>query len=231
MQADVVVVAAGQGRRLQKQIPKQFFPLAGKPILAHTLKIFEQHPRVEDIIIVGATDWLFHISTEIVDKFGFEKVNRVIAGGAERQYSVAKGIAALESGQRPVLIHDGVRPFVRAGLIDRILDGFEDADACIPILPCVDTIKEIEGGWIKKTIPRANLRRVQTPQAFKLDKLREAFQLAERKSRIATDDAALVEEIQGKIRWVEGEQDNIKITTAFDLKIANLILDEKNICE
>lgn len=230
MQADVVVVAAGKGRRLESRIPKQFLLLAGKPVLAHTLAIFNQHPRVAKIIIVGATDWLFHISTDIVKKFNLCKVNRIIPGGEERKDSVVAGIAALQSDQRPVLIHDGVRPFVTAEMIDRILDGLGGADACIPVLPCVDTIKEINGEWITKTIPRANLRCVQTPQAFQLTKLRKALLLAEQESGLVTDEAMLIERVRGKIRCVEGELENIKITTEFDLKVANLILSEKNAC-
>lgn len=227
MQADVIVVAAGKGRRLQRRIPKQFLRLSEKPILAHTLNVFDQHPRIEKVLIVGAEDWLFHISTEVVEKFGIRKVDNIVAGGDERQQSVLAGIAALDGKQKAVLIHDGVRPFVSMALIDRVLDGLPGADACIPALPSADTIKEIDGEWIKRTIPRDRLRCVQTPQAFLPEKLHEALQYAEQKSLHATDEAVLVEHIHGKVRWVEGDPGNIKITTAFDLKMANLILGEK----
>lgn len=228
MQADVVVVAAGKGRRLQSQFPKQFLPLAGKPILAHTLTVFDQHPRIENVIIVGAEDWLFYISTDVVEKFGIQKVKKIVAGGEERQQSVQAGVVALESKKKAVLVHDGVRPFVSIALIDRVLDGLPGADACIPALPSADTIKEIDGEWIKKTIARERLRCVQTPQAFLPEKLRGALQHAEQKSLYATDEAALIEHLRGKVRWVEGEPFNIKITTEFDLKMANLIMGEKN---
>ena len=230
MKADVVVVAAGKGRRLHSQIPKQFVLLAGKPILAHTLTIFDQHPRVADIIIVGAAGWLLHISSDIVEKFNFRKVNRIIPGGEERKDSVIAGIAALKSDRRPVLIHDGVRPFVTAKLIERLLNGLEGADACIPVLPCVDTIKEIDGEWVKRTIHRERMRRVQTPQAFHLARLREALQFAEQEPGPVTDEATLIERAHGNVRCVDGELENIKITTDFDLKVANLILCEKNAC-
>ena len=221
--ADAIVVAAGKGARLKSDLPKQFLPLADKPILAHTLSVFEQHRDIENIVIVGAQDWLFYLSSEIVDKYEIAKVRKIVAGGAERQHSVQAGLASLEAAGRPVVIHDGVRPFVTAQLISRVIEGLVDADACIPVLPCTDTIKEVDGDWVKRTIPRAALRTVQTPQAFQRQMLAEALAAANRKGHFVTDEATLIESAGGKVRWVPGEAENIKITTEIDLKIAHVL--------
>lgn len=226
MLVNVIIVAAGKGLRLKSQIPKQFLPLSGKPILAHTLAIFEQHPAVEEIVIVGAQDWLFYLSSDIVEKYRFDKVRKIVAGGKERQHSVQAGLEALENKKRPVLIHDGVRPFVSAVLIDRVLASLQGADACIPAIASADTIKEVDGDWVRRTLPRASLRRVQTPQVFHTETLLDALSAANRNGDFVTDEATLIEKKGGKVRWVEGEIQNMKITTDFDLKVAHLILGE-----
>lgn len=224
MPANVIVVAAGKGSRLQSQVPKQFLSLAGKPILAHTLTVFEQHPAVEEIVIVGAQDWLFYLQSDIVEKYRFGKVRKIVAGGEERQHSVQAGLEALESMAAPVLIHDGVRPFVPPELLDRVIANLHDADACIPAIPSTDTIKEVEGEWIRKTLARESLRRAQTPQAFQPKSLLQALAEANRTGRLVTDEATLIEMAGGKVRWVEGDPHNMKITTEFDLKVAHLII-------
>jgi len=226
--ADVVVVAAGKGSRFGEKTPKQFQVLENKPILAHSLLLFEQHPGINSIIIVGAADWLFFIAQDIVDAFGISKVRQVVSGGKERTDSVSKGLAALDaSSGRPVLIHDAARPLLKSEIIDRVLAGLQGVDACIPTVPCTDTVKEVVGNFIENTIPRANLRFAQTPQGFCLPVLLHALKQQVASEDAVTDEAMLVEKHGGHVRWVDGSLENIKITSRLDLDIAELILEKR----
>lgn len=225
MQADAVVVAAGKGRRLGDQLPKQFIILHDKPILAHTLAIFARHSGIARIVVVGPADWLSFVNDEIVARFHLEKIHAVIAGGRERQDSVLAGVKALPATGTHVLVHDGARPFASAALIDRVLDGLADVDCCIPALPCADTIKRVHGEWVAETLPRDELRLVQTPQGFERRRLLQVLARAATDGVVATDEAALIEKYGGTVRWVDGERRNIKITTQFDLQIAKSLLN------
>lgn len=225
MIAGAIVVAAGQGRRMAGRLPKQFLELGRQPILARSLGVLEAHPRVHSIVVVGPQDWLLHISSAIVDAFRLTKVRKVVAGGKERQESVLAGFKALEQTYEAVLIHDGVRPLLVPELVDRVLDGLTEADACIPAIPCPDTVKAIDGEWVTETVPRDRLRLAQTPQAFRCKILEKAFNQAGQSQVFATDEAGLVERIGGRVRWVEGDARNLKITTALDLKVANFLLE------
>lgn len=228
MHANAVVVAAGRGTRFGDKLPKQFHPMAGKPLLAHALVPLNAHPRIENIIIVGAEEWLAYIAAEIIEPFGFQKITRIVAGGKERQDSVLAGVQALERPALPVVIHDAARPLVTAELIDRVLDGLQGADACVPGIPSPDTVKQIEASWVQYTLDREKLRLIQTPQAFRAGALLQALQQITAGEQVVTDEATLIERMGGRVRVVEGDRQNFKITTALDFQLAEYIIKERS---
>lgn len=229
--ADAVIVAAGKGQRFGTKMPKQFLTVGGKPMLAWSLQAFEAQPLIHHIVVVGSDDWLVYITSEIVERFRFDKVIKVVSGGEERQDSVFKGVSALEEKPFVVLIHDAARPLVNHRLIEQVIQGIEDADACVPGIPVADTIKQVESQWVEKTLERDRLRLIQTPQAFHKKYLISVLEQAKREQVYVTDEAALVEKFGGRIRCIEGDPHNLKITTQLDLKIAERILEEKGFCE
>lgn len=224
MEANAIIVAAGQSTRFGGTIPKQFLRLSGKPMLAHALEVFQSHQRVARIVIVGPKEWLIFIATDVVDSFGCTKVSHVVAGGLQRQDSVAAGLAVLADSELPVLIHDAARPLLQPEVIDRVLDGLQDADGCIPGIACADTIKEVIDGWVRRTVPRDKMWLAQTPQGFHKAILGAALDAAHKRGIIGTDEAGLIEQIGGRIRLVDGSSRNFKITTAADLELAEKFL-------
>ena len=227
MNVDAIVVAAGKGLRFGGQTPKQFLDLAGKPILAYTIAVLNSHPQIERIIVVGAEDWLLYIAEEIVDRYNFEKVHKVVSGGAQRQDSVLAGIQALEKQKGPILIHDGARPFASPEIIEAVINALAENDAAIPGIPVTDTIKVIENDRVKNTVDRSQLRAVQTPQGFYIEKLQNALLRAQKEEIAVTDEAMLMEQFGHSVAIVEGSGKNLKITNEFDLKIAELILKDR----
>ncbi|MCA9731884.1 MAG: 2-C-methyl-D-erythritol 4-phosphate cytidylyltransferase [Deferribacteres bacterium] len=226
---DLIIVAAGKGLRFGGDMPKQFLELAGKPVLAHTIDAFQIHPKIGRIIVVGPEDWLFYIADEIVDKYKFDKVNHIVSGGQERQDSVLAGLNALGSQTGPVLIHDGARPLVTAPLIDRVIAALDDAPSVVPAVAVTDTVKVVEGDFVSKSLQRDKLRAVQTPQGFHVENLRTLLLQAQMEKRTVTDEAMLMEENDIAVALVDGQSSNLKITSAFDLKIAELILKERDL--
>jgi len=214
-----IIVAAGKGKRMGEDIPKQFLLLKEKPILWHTLYAF-QCSAIDEILLVINPDWEQE-SNNIVKEFS--KVKYVVFGGKTRQASVWAGLEAIEHTDI-VLIHDGVRPFVSKKLIKRVIEGVYKWEAVVPVLPVKETIKWVEGSVIKKTIPRDYLYFAQTPQGFKYLFLKEAYVQAQIRKWRFTDDASLLEKIGIRVHVVSGEPYNIKITTPEDLKWAEAII-------
>lgn len=221
-----IVVAAGQGTRFGGNTPKQFLMLRDRPLLAHSLLRFERHPAVGEIVLVTAPAWQSHIRNEILSRFDLRKVGDLVAGGAERQDSVAAGLQAIKSHPEFIAVHDAVRPLFSMSLFERVLAGCRQADACIPAVALRDTVKQIENGMISRTLPRERLRLAQTPQIFRSEVLRRAFSNADLHALRGTDEAALVEAVGGRVAWVEGDERNLKITSPLDLQIAELLCDE-----
>lgn len=223
----VIVLAGGSGSRISSERPKQFFELAGKTILAHTIEKFENHSSIQHIFIVTNNQYVEE-TREIVEQGHFKKVIKILEGGVRRQDSSRNGImAAEEGGYENVLIHDAARPFVSGKIIDDILAALETYSAVNVAIPSADTILEIDENRFIKNVPdRKYLRRVQTPQAFKLELIRKAHQLAlEKGFNNATDDCALVlKQNLAPVYVVEGSEKNIKITYPQDLLIAEKIL-------
>lgn len=208
-------------------MPKQFQMLGGKPILCHTLQVFQQCDLIEDIVVVCAEDWRAYVAQQIVDRYGFFKVMKVIAGGTQRQDSVFAGLQSLERDTEIVAVHDGVRPFVSSIKLIEVIEAGKKFGAAILAVPPKDTIKIEKAGFVEKTPSRDKLWCVQTPQVFRYDLIYDAYVKAFEHGIYQTDDAALVERLGWPVKIVEGEEQNIKLTVPFDLKIAESILAEK----
>lgn len=225
----VLVPAAGMGRRMGASINKQYLDLAGRPILAHTLELFQQHPAIDSIYPILPEDEISYCKTHIVDRYGISKVRSIVAGGAERQDSVLNGLRALEgerkvTGETIVLIHDGVRPLFDAAMIPRLVETTHRHGGCVIGVPVKDTIKEVEGGQINGTPERQLLWQAQTPQAFRFELILRAYECAERDGFLGTDDASLVERLGEPVMMLEGNYRNLKVTTPEDLLIATALL-------
>ncbi len=226
--ADVIIVAAGEGKRMQDKIPKPYIKLKGKPIIALTLKVFSEIQEIENIIIVTLPDWIKYCESEVIEKFGFKKVKAIIKGGAKRQDSVKIGLEALSSTLNPIpdtlLIHDAVRPFITEDFITHLIKMCDKYGAVVPGIPATDTIKEIDNGFVHRTLQRNNVYEIQTPQVFKHEIIKEAYEKAYSCGFYGTDDASLVERLGTQVKVVPGLQRNIKITTREDLLYAENLL-------
>ena len=209
------------GHRLTR---KPYLQLLGKPILTHTIGVFDQNPVVDSIyVMVNPSDFELCRSIAVVP-YGFQKVANLIAGGETRQDSVFKGLRALPSDTDFVIVHDGVRPFVTDDIIDSCLDAAEEWGAAVAAVPVKDTIKVADAdGFIVDTPNRSRLWAVQTPQSFRKDLLLEAHQQARQTGLDATDDAVLVEQLGFRVKLIAGSHRNLKITTAEDLLIAEAL--------
>jgi 2-C-methyl-D-erythritol 4-phosphate cytidylyltransferase len=219
-----IIAAAGAGTRMASDRPKQFLLLAGTPVIFHTLKVFEQCDSIDEVIVVlPAEESAGFLS--LAGKFGVRKLARVVPGGATRADSVKRGLMAIRSATAEiVVVHDGVRPFVTVEEIDATIAAAKSDGAAILVAPVTDTIKQVGDGAVVKTLDRGTLRRALTPQCFRYELLREAYQKADVNDPSLTDESALVEQLGKRVRIVEGSARNIKITTAEDLAIAEVLL-------
>lgn len=214
-----VVVAAGKGKRMRRQEKKQYLTVGGKPVLAHTLEALGRIGPLTSIIVVVGEEDLERVRDYPRAYPGVPQPLQVVAGGAERQQSVYAGLLALEhTGVEYVLVHDGVRPFLRKEAVEACMEQAERSGAAVLAVPVKDTIKRVdERGIILSTPDRDSLRAIQTPQAFRLSLLLEAHRAAAKGGYIATDDAILVERIGHAVHTVPGDERNMKITTPEDL--------------
>ena len=216
----VVIVAGGSGSRMQSALPKQFLMLGGEPIVARTINTFsEALPGAEIVVVLPEA----HIPLWENLRARFDVApHRIVAGGKERFHSVLNGINALSSEVEYIAVHDGVRALVTKRLIIRAMLAVEEHDAVIPVVDVVDSYRRVEGDN-SYIVPRSELRIVQTPQIFKAQLLRDAYNVAF--SPTFTDDASVVEAFGGHITLVEGERTNIKITTPEDITLAESFLN------
>ena len=216
-----IIAAAGRGRRFGEG-DKLFAPLAGRPLIAHTLMAFEVCRAVDTVVLVMAEENLER-GHSLVASAGFDKVAAICPGGSRRQDSVRMGLEALPEC-RWVVVHDGARPLVTAALIEAGLTAAAETGAAIAAVPLADTLKEVaDDGLIRRTLDRRNLWAAQTPQVFERELLREAHRLAKDD---ATDDAALVEALGRQVKVFPGSPRNLKVTTAADLALAQALLAE-----
>jgi 2-C-methyl-D-erythritol 4-phosphate cytidylyltransferase len=221
-----IIAAAGVGARMHADRVKQMIELGGVPVLVHTLKRFEQCDAVDQVILVLQPD----LTTEVlglISRHKLKKIQRVVAGGAERQDSIYRGLQVIkEETAGVVAIHDAVRPFVRPEEIRAVIERAHSKGAALMALPAIDTIKQVKSGRIERTLDRRRLYHAQTPQAFKFPIIREAYEKAYADRFMATDDSQLVERLGQHVSVVEGSQINIKITRPFDLCLAEAIHKE-----
>ena len=222
----VIIPAAGSGSRMGSQVPKPFLMLGNQAILWHTIRAFLSVEEVEEVIIPTSSNWISEVQT-ICDSFSESGVAfKVLEGGTERQFSIQNALNEVSLGIDLVAVHDAVRPFINSYLIKDCADkAFEMGGAMIAV-PAKDTVKVIsKDGFVKSTPDRSTLWQAQTPQIFKTEILKEAYRSAMKNQFVGTDDASLVEAVGGKVKIVEGDRENLKITYPVDLRIAELILN------
>lgn len=215
--AIAILVAGGSGSRLGGETPKQFLPLAGKPLLAHTLSHFDGCPAVERIVLVLPRE-RFEVSCKTMAPFHGLKPVDVVAGAATRQGSSWEGLSALDPTYDGIVaVHDGARPLADAELIERVVAAAAEYDAAIAAVPLVETLKALSSEHtIRETVDRAAFCRAQTPQCFRYSLLRRAFESAIEDGFVGTDEASLVERLDVAVRLVRGSERNIKVTTRED---------------
>ena len=217
-----VIVAAGSASRMGG-IDKVMAELGGEPMIRRTVRAFQNSDAITSIVIVTREDLIRPISALCRD---MDKVVAVVAGGSSRQESVHLGLNALPKGTKLAAVHDGARPLISWEVIDRTVRAANTYGAAAPAIPGKDTIKVVQGGLVKETPDRATLQAVQTPQVFDFDLLRGALKKAETDGAQVTDDCSAGERLGMKIKIVEGDERNLKVTTPLDLKIAELLLEE-----
>lgn len=221
-----IVLAAGKGSRMKSNVPKQYLSLEGKPVLYYALRAFEESFIDEIVLVTGAGEEVY-CQNEIVKKYGFQKVTRVIAGGKERYDSVYRGLCALK-GADYVYIHDGARPFVDQDILARAKENVEKYQACAAGMPSKDTIKIInKEGFVEETPQRKSVWTIQTPQVFSYPLIYHAYEkmYQDMPTIQITDDAMVVETmLQMPVKLYEGSYNNIKITTPEDLSVAKAFL-------
>ena len=217
-----VIVAAGSASRMGG-IDKVMADLGGEPMILRTVRAFQNCDAIASIVIVTREDLIQPIAGLCRD---MKKVVAVVAGGGSRQESVHLGLNALPKGTKLAAVHDGARPLISWQIIDRVVRAANTYGAAAPAIPVKDTIKVVSGGLVQETPDRATLQAVQTPQVFDFDLLRGALKKAETDGASVTDDCSAVERTGMKIKIVEGDERNLKVTTPMDLKIAELLLEE-----
>lgn len=217
-----VIVAAGTASRMGG-IDKVMAELDGEPMIARTVRTFQNCDAISEIVVVTRPDLIVPIMSLCAR---FDKVKAVVAGGASRQESVKLGLNALSNRVQLVAVQDGARPLVSDAVIDRTVRAAHSYGAAAPAVPVKDTIKVAQGGLVASTPDRSQLRAVQTPQVFDFDLLRGALKKAEAENLTVTDDCSAVEQMGMSVKLVEGDERNIKITTPLDLKMAALLLEE-----
>lgn len=214
----LLLVAAGSGQRLGATVPKALVEVAGDTMIGHCLRTVTGVDRLDDVVVVAPAAHAAALSDQLADRFPGV---RVVVGGPTRDASVREGLAALPAHTEFVLIHDAARPFVPAEVFDRVLDALaQGGDAVVPGVPVADTVKVVREGVVQRTLPREELVAVQTPQGFRRSTLVAAH---EHRGAAVTDDAMLVEQAGGAVLVVEGSAYSFKITTRFDLRMAESI--------
>lgn len=217
----VIIAAAGMSNRMGSKINKQFIAIDNKPILVHTIEKFEQSKYIDEIIIVSKEEEVDYCRKEIVRKYGFNKVSKIIRGGKERQDSIYNGLMALNENTDIVLTHDGARPFVKKEHIEDGIKGVIEHGACVVGVPVKDTIKVVsDTAVVHHTPKRSLLWAAQTPQCFWTYLIKKGYEHAMNEGIVGTDDSSLVEKMGHEIKMIMGSYDNIKITTPEDVIIA-----------
>lgn len=231
-QTTAIVLAAGQGKRMNSKVHKQYLLIQGKPVIYYTLNCLEKSFIDNIVLVVGAGEEAY-CKKEIVEKYAFQKVKTIVPGGKERYHSVYAGLKAITWENDMVYIHDGARPFLTEDMLQRAYEATEANGACVLGMPVKDTVKIAdECGFVKETPDRACVWQIQTPQVFRQDVIMPCYEkLMEQEAELLqkgiriTDDAMVVEYFGNmRIKLVEGSYKNMKITTPEDLDIAETFL-------
>lgn len=224
---EVIILAAGQGKRMNAGRNKVFLELLGTPLIVQTIKVFDQDKYCKKIIL-PINPQEKELFDHLIKQFQFNKEIELVAGGKERQNSVYNGLKHISDiGSNIVLVHDGARPFVNHTLIGQLVESAKEHGSAIPGVRVKDTIKRVKAdGQVLDTVERSSLWAVHTPQAFRVSILKKAHEEAEESGFLGTDDASLVEELGTKVYMVEDDYNNIKITTPEDLYIAEAIINK-----
>jgi 2-C-methyl-D-erythritol 4-phosphate cytidylyltransferase len=222
MQRSTIIVAGGSGKRMGAAVPKQFLLLKGRPLLMWTIEAFNRFDAAMQLIVVLPED---HHATwkELCAEHDFTVPHTLVRGGAERFHSTREGLKAL-AHEGLVAVHDGVRPLVSTELIARCFAAADEHGAAIPVVPISSSVREVMQQGSKAT-DRSRLRAVQTPQCFRVELLRRAFELPY--DPAFTDEATLVERLGVDVHLVEGEEQNIKVTTPFDMRVAEVVMENR----
>ncbi len=231
MKNTAVVLAGGRGSRMKSETRKQYLQIAGKPVLCYSLDVFQACGEIQEIVLVCGAGEEAWCREHIVEAFGYTKVTAVVPGGRERYHSVYEGLKAADPCDY-VLIHDGARPFIDAGILERVLRELPRCRACVVGMPVKDTIKLADaGGFVEQTLPRDRLWMIQTPQSFAFPLIYHAYRellSGELPDVPVTDDAMVAEYISRvPVKLIEGSYENIKITTPEDLLLAESIIKKR----
>lgn len=225
MKIVALIAAAGKGKRMNTRISKPFIPIFGKPILAYTIEKFEKCKLIDKIYLTVNSEEKELCSRNVIIKYNFSKVQELVDGGETRQDSVYNGLKALDKDTDIVVIHDGARPLIEETLIRDSIEKAQKYGAAIAAIPIKDTVKKSENNFfINKTLNREEIWRAQTPQTFKYDLILPAYHKAYKDKYLATDDAAILERYGHKVKLIIGSEENIKITTPFDIIVAENFL-------
>lgn len=226
VKVSAIILSAGKGRRMNNNISKQYIEVCGKPIIYYTLQAFEES-NIDEIILVTSQSDMEYVRRDIVEKYGITKVRKVVAGGKERYDSVINGLTELSCGNK-VLIHDGARPLIKVAHINEIIENVKMYSACVAAMPVKDTIKIAdENGFVSSTPDRRYVWQIQTPQAFDISLIKEAYQkMRAVGDKCITDDAMVVERYTDiKVKLIQTDYENIKVTTSEDLVFLQKILE------
>lgn len=220
MKKYILIVAGGKGLRMGADIPKQFLPIGGKPVLMRTIETFYKYDSSIDMILVLPVEQQDYWKS-LCKEYAFSLPHRIVNGGNSRFHSVKNGLALVE-GEGLVGVHDGVRPFVSQEVIGRCFSEAEKKKAVIPVIGMVETVRHLLGTG-SETVDRDAYKLVQTPQVFSISLLKEAYK--QEYTSEFTDDASVVEAMGASVSLVEGNRENIKLTTPFDLIVANALVE------
>lgn len=229
MRTAAIVLSAGKGTRMKTDVCKQYISVKGYPVLYYSLKAFEES-NVDEVVVVAGAEDLGYVADEIVFKYGMDKVIAIVAGGKERYDSVINGLNVITECEN-VLVHDGARPLIEVRDINKIIEEISKGNACVAAMPVKDTIKiSDEEGYVKSTPLRKLVWQIQTPQAFKLETLKKAYrQMCLNRDKSITDDSMVVEKYSNeKIKLIETDYSNIKITTPEDILFMEQYLENKS---
>jgi 2-C-methyl-D-erythritol 4-phosphate cytidylyltransferase len=222
-----LIPAAGVGVRMGKQTPKPYLPVGGKPILAHTLEVFEGIKEIREVVLAVHPNDLDYCQERVIAEYGFKKVLRLVPGGKERQDTVYHALKSIqqEDELEIILVHDGVRPFITAEQVRRVIQAARLHGAAVLGIPSQDTLKRVDSqGRVIQTLERRDIWQTQTPQAFQASLLWRAFVEAYSRDFYGNDEASLVEALKAPVVVVPGSPFNLKITTPEDLQLAEALL-------